>query len=62
MRGFLPLKKLMDDNLEEGDQGSPQVREKPHPNVEQLMRIYDLLEDARLMAELPVSPEPCEPP
>lgn len=50
MRGFLPLKKLMGENGEQDGQ----TREKPHPNVEQLMRIHDLLEDARLLSELPV--------
>lgn len=55
MRGFLPLKKLMGEDNEGDDQGSPQTREKPHPNAEQLMRIYDLLEDAKLLVELPVS-------
>ncbi|KAF9453313.1 hypothetical protein P691DRAFT_60717 [Macrolepiota fuliginosa MF-IS2] len=56
MRGFLPLKKLMGENDEGVGQGSTQTRERPHPNAEQLMRIYDLLEDAKLLAELPSSP------
>jgi hypothetical protein len=55
MRGYLPLKKLMDEEITTDGQGSPQVREKPHPNAEQLMRIFDLLGDARILAELPVS-------
>lgn len=53
MRGFLPLRKLMDSD--QSGPGSVQTREKPHPNAEQLMRIHDLLEDARRVSELPVS-------
>lgn len=52
MRGFLPLKKLMGEDNSTGGPGSPEM---PHPNAEQLMRIHDLLEDARLLAELPYS-------
>lgn len=55
MRGFLPLKKSMGGDGEQGDLGSIQTRERPHPNAEQLMRIHDLLEDARRISELPVS-------
>ncbi|KXN88439.1 Protein SMG7 [Leucoagaricus sp. SymC.cos] len=55
MRGFLPLKKLISKEDTNDGQGSPRSREKPHPNAEQLMRIHDLLEDAKLLAELPNS-------
>ncbi|EKM78372.1 hypothetical protein AGABI1DRAFT_75950 [Agaricus bisporus var. burnettii JB137-S8] len=56
MRGFLPLKKSMGGDGEQGGLGSVQTRERPHPNAEQLMRIHDLLEDARRISELPHSP------
>ncbi|KAJ3560993.1 hypothetical protein NP233_g10473 [Leucocoprinus birnbaumii] len=52
MRGFLPLRKLMGEENATDSPGSP---EKPHPNAEQLMRIHDLLEDAKLLAALPNS-------
>ena len=53
MRGFLPLRKLMGG----GDAGSTSEAEsgtkiaaQVHPNEEQLMRIKDLLEDAKVLA------------
>lgn len=52
MRGFLPLKKLIGTRNATGGQT---ISEKPHPNAEHLMRIHDLLDDARILAELPVS-------
>lgn len=59
MRGFLPLKKLMGE--EKGENGGKPVngalvREQVHPNVEQLMRISDLLDDAKYLANMEVSP------
>ena len=51
--GFLPLKKLMID-VRTDDQGRVNPREEVHPNEEQLMRIADLHEDARAIAELEV--------
>ncbi|KAF8639187.1 hypothetical protein AX17_001673 [Amanita inopinata Kibby_2008] len=55
LRGFLPLKKLM-DNVPIDDEGKIQPREEVHPNEEQLMRIADLLGDARDIAELEYAP------
>ncbi|KAF8635724.1 hypothetical protein AX15_000340 [Amanita polypyramis BW_CC] len=53
--GFLPLRKLMID-VPTDDQGRVKPREEVHPNEEQLMRIADLLEDARVIAELEYAP------
>jgi hypothetical protein len=57
MRGFLPLKKLMVgeekgevESKGEGNKAAAQV----HPNEEQLMRIADLLNDAKLLTEFEV--------
>jgi hypothetical protein len=47
MRGFWPLKKLMDGTRD---------RVEDHPNVEQLMRITDLLNDAKILATMDHSP------
>ncbi|KAH7910538.1 hypothetical protein BJ138DRAFT_1173098 [Hygrophoropsis aurantiaca] len=57
MRGFLPLRNLMvgdstPNRESNGRKGNPQgngVREKVHPNEEQLMRISDLLKDAQAL-------------
>jgi len=62
LRGFLPLRNLMisdttSTDVHEGNgvaAARPQGREV-HPNEEQLMRISDLLKDARDIAESPVS-------
>ncbi|KAF9011924.1 hypothetical protein BDQ17DRAFT_1387467 [Cyathus striatus] len=62
MRGFLPLKKLMgeptDSKSEEDAIGLLPTREQVHPNVEQLMRISDILEDAKILAGMENSPVP----
>lgn len=67
LKGFLPLRDLLVDgsvwadavpgNEIEGQRNgtSPRGREKVHPNEEQLMRIWDLLTDARSLAELEVT-------
>jgi hypothetical protein len=58
MRGFLPLKKLMvgeeradGESKGDGNKAAAQV----HPNEEQLMRIADLLNDAKMLIEFEVS-------
>jgi protein SMG7 len=50
MRGFLPLKKMMGEGgaSDLGPASRPQV----HPNEEQLMRIADLLNDAKALVEI----------
>ncbi|KAF8352026.1 hypothetical protein F5887DRAFT_1068400 [Amanita rubescens] len=53
--GFLPLKKLM-NSVRTDDQGKVKPQEGVHPNEEQLMRIADLHEDARAIAELDYAP------
>ncbi|KAF8960934.1 hypothetical protein BDZ97DRAFT_1760391 [Flammula alnicola] len=60
MRGFLPLRKLMGE-VKKSDNGEKpangvSAREQVHPNVEQLMRISDLLEDAKALAKMENSP------
>jgi protein SMG7 len=64
LKGFLPLRDflvgggtLTDAVPGEGQQNGtpPHGREKVHPNEEQLMRIWDLLKDAKSLAELEVS-------
>jgi len=66
LRGFLPLRHLMigdtpsivDTDVRKGNEvnaGGPQGRGNDHPNEEQLMRISDLLKDARTLAETLVS-------
>ncbi|EDR10621.1 uncharacterized protein LACBIDRAFT_293638 [Laccaria bicolor S238N-H82] len=56
MRGFLPLKQLMGEQKTFEDGGKPtalgQVPEQVHPNVEQLMRIRDLLDDSIQLAHV----------
>ena len=66
LKGFLPLRDLLVDggtltdavpgNETEGQQNGapPHGRERVHPNEEQLMRIWDLLKDAKSLAELEV--------
>ena len=55
IRGFLPLTKLMvTDNFEEGVD-----RRQVHPNEEQLMRMWDLLGDAKALAQTKVRLFPC---
>lgn len=53
MRGFLPLRKLMGggdaDSISEAGSGT-KIAAQVHPNEEQLMRIKDLLEDAKALA------------
>ncbi|KAH6903162.1 hypothetical protein BKA70DRAFT_1373991 [Coprinopsis sp. MPI-PUGE-AT-0042] len=47
LRGFLPLKKLtIDAAVSTPDVATGVLKESPHPNEEQLMRISDLLADA----------------
>ncbi|PFH51166.1 hypothetical protein AMATHDRAFT_143301 [Amanita thiersii Skay4041] len=53
LKGFLPLKNSM-GNFITDNEGRVQPREEVHPNDEQLMRIADLLGDARAIAELEV--------
>lgn len=67
LKGFLPLRDFLVDggtltdavpgNETEGQQNGtpPHGREKVHPNEEQLMRIWDLLKDAKSLAEFEVS-------
>jgi Est1 DNA/RNA binding domain len=55
-RGFLPLTKLMatgttPNHITVEDGRKVIQREQVHPNVEQLMRLWDLLTDARVIAE-----------
>ncbi|KAF8895874.1 hypothetical protein CPB84DRAFT_1815932 [Gymnopilus junonius] len=57
MKGFLPLRKLMGEEKKGKDNISGTgvtAWEQPHPNVEQLMRIYDLLEDAKILVQMEV--------
>jgi protein SMG7 len=62
LRGFLPLRNLMIGDtpmiVDAEANGSaaigPQGRENVHPNEEQLMRISDLLNDVKNLAESPV--------
>ena len=58
MRGFSPLRNLMGESkiLSEklSDDGVGQSREQVHPNVEQLMRIADLLDDAQALVAMQV--------
>ncbi|KIJ59869.1 hypothetical protein HYDPIDRAFT_32746 [Hydnomerulius pinastri MD-312] len=68
LRGFLPLRDLMFDGgtstgtsfgaepATKQNGAPPQGREKVHPNEEQLMRISDLLKDAKGLAELETFP------
>lgn len=64
LRGFLPLRNLMIGDtpmiVDAEANGSaaigPQGRENVHPNEEQLMRISDLLNDVKNLAESPDSP------
>ena len=53
MRGFTPVKKAMTPfvNAGKGDLGLPVKQSQAHPNEEQLMRIADLLIDAKVVAE-----------
>ncbi|KAF9523815.1 hypothetical protein CPB83DRAFT_898487 [Crepidotus variabilis] len=53
VRGFLPLQGYMTESKKAGVNG---VAEQVHPNVEHLMRISDLLADAKSLAELEHSP------
>lgn len=66
LKGFLPLRDLLvgggtltdaiHGNRGEGQQNGTQshCREKVHPNEEQLMRIWDLLKDAKSLAQVEV--------
>jgi len=58
MRGFSPLKNLMGEPKISSEKlsadGVGQSREEVHPNVEQLMRIADLLDDAQALAAMEV--------
>ena len=59
MRGFSPLRNLMGESKilsEENSNGAGQPREQVHPNVEQLMRIADLLDDAQALVAMEVCP------
>ena len=53
MRGFLPLRKLMggsDAGSTSEAEGGTKMAAQVHPNEEQLMRIKDILEDAKVLA------------
>jgi len=54
IRGFLPLTKLMVT----GNSGEGIDKAQVHPNEEQLMRIWDLLRDAKTLAQMKVRPFP----
>ena len=56
MRGFLPLRKLMGEvkRSESVSADGIHAREQVHPNVEQLMRISDLLDDGKALAKMEV--------
>ena len=60
MRGFSPLRNLMGESKisseKLSDDGVGQSREQVHPNVEQLMRIADLLDDAQALVAMEVCP------
>jgi hypothetical protein len=60
MRGFSPLRNLMGESTisseKLSDDGVGQSREQVHPNVEQLMRIADLLDDAQALVAMEVCP------
>ena len=60
MKGFSPLRNLMGElkicGEKLSDDGVGQSREQVHPNVEQLMRIADLLDDAKALAAMEVCP------
>jgi protein SMG7 len=59
LRGFLPMKKLiMGTATSTPDVATGGLKESPHPNEEQLMRISDLLSDASalLSAEVCICP------
>jgi protein SMG7 len=61
MRGFSPLRNLMGESKLSGEKLSDdgivgQSREQVHPNVEQLMRIADLLDDAQVLVAMEVCP------
>ncbi|KAF8153018.1 hypothetical protein B0H34DRAFT_662751 [Crassisporium funariophilum] len=61
MRGFLPLKNMMGETKtatggEKLPVGLAQPREQVHPNVEQLMRIADLLDDAKALVAMENTP------
>lgn len=55
IRGFLPLTKLMVTD----SPGESVDRAQVHPNEEQLMRIWDLLGDAKALAQTKVRSFPC---
>ena len=58
MRGFSPLRNLMGESNISSEKlstdGVGQSREQVHPNVEQLMRIADLLDDAQALVAMEV--------
>lgn len=58
MRGFSPLRNLMGESKisseKLSDDGVGQPQEQVHPNVEQLMRIADLLDDAQALVAMEV--------
>ena len=59
MRGFSPLRNLMGESKISSEKLSDEVgqsREQVHPNVEQLMRIADLLDDAQALVAMEVCP------
>lgn len=58
MKGFLPLKNLMNDPKSTGEKSavSPGPAQAAHPNDWQLMRIADLINDAKALASLEVCP------
>lgn len=56
MRGFLPLRKMMGEvKVTPTASQKVQTPEQVHPNVEQLMRISDILNDVKALVEMEVS-------
>ncbi|KAI0267410.1 hypothetical protein BC834DRAFT_76956 [Gloeopeniophorella convolvens] len=56
-RGYLPLGGLLMQGTPTGsDEADPRTPEQVHPNEEQLMRIWDIGHDARLIAEVYETP------
>lgn len=56
MRGFLPMKKAMLIDAKVGKDGNDEAEALLHPNEEHLIRIADLLIDAKVIAETATSP------
>lgn len=57
--GFLPLSKMMITSWAVQSTSTGELEGEPHPNDEQLMRLWDLSTDARVIAESQVSVLTC---